>query len=80
MRETPWTVAESSALPPETKDAMLRQAKMGTWYDGWEPYCLTCDTMRRMDRKAYGFRCGSCGNMIAWDLTRLAESPLNRRR
>ena len=79
MRQTHWTVAESSALPPETKDAMLREAKMGTWYDGWEPYCMTCDTMRRMDKQEYGFRCSCCGNMIAWDLTRLAESPLNRK-
>jgi hypothetical protein len=79
MRTIPWTVTESSALPPATKDAMLREAKMGTWYDGWEPYCMTCDTMRRMDKEAFGFHCRCCGNMIAWDLTRLAESPLNRK-
>jgi hypothetical protein len=79
LRETPWTVAESSALPPETKDAMLRKAKPGTWYDGWQPYCGTCDSMGRMHQEAYGFRCGRCGNMIAWDMTRLVESPLNRR-
>jgi hypothetical protein len=78
-RDTPWTVAESSGLPPETKDAMLREAKPGTWYDNWHPYCGTCDTMARMHQEAYGFRCGYCGNMIAWDLPRLVESPLNRR-
>jgi len=82
MRETPWTQAESSALPPETKDAMLREAKPGTWYDGWRPYCgqeQTYCSMPRMVQEPYGFRCPECGNMIAWDLTRIAESPLNRK-
>lgn len=83
MRETPWTAAESSALPEEEKATMLRQAKLGTWYDGWKPYCgqvqARC-SMPRMTQEHYGFRCPECGNMIAWDLTRLAESPLNRKK
>lgn len=35
--------------------------------------------MPRMTPEPYGFRCPECGNMIAWDLTRIAESPLNRK-
>lgn len=73
------TVAEMSALPEETKLAMLKDAKSGTWYDGWQPYCMTCPTVMRMDTKEYGFRCSCCGNMIGWDCKRLVESPLNRR-
>ncbi|EKD22601.1 MAG: hypothetical protein ACD_84C00039G0008 [uncultured bacterium] len=71
------TVAESSALVPDVKLAMLQNAKPGTWYDDWKPYCGTCSTMQRMVKHEYGFRCAGCGNMIGWDLTRLVESPLN---
>ncbi len=75
----PWTVATSSALEESERLRLLKAAKGGTWYDGWQPYCGMCSTMQRMERKPYGFRCGSCRNMIAWDLTRLVESPLNAR-
>ena len=72
------TIAESEALPDETKVAMLRQAKPGTWYEGWKPYCCMCNSMARMQQHDYGFRCGNCNNLIGWDLTRLVESPLNK--
>ena len=72
-----WTVAESSALPEDEKLRMLKVAKRSPWYDDWHPYCLLCTgTMARMSKRAYGFKCEHCGNMIAWDLTRLAESPV----
>lgn len=74
-----WTVAESSALSDEQKLALLKEAKGGTWYDGWRPYCMMCSTMNRMLQHDYGFSCSCCGNMIAWDCTRLAESPFNRK-
>ena len=77
MRTTPWTVAESSALSDDVKLAMLKEAKGGTWYDDWQPYCGVCSTMQRMTKHNYGFECQCCKNMIGWDLTRLVESPLN---
>ena len=73
------TAKESSELSPETKIEILKGSKPGTWYDGWQPYCMMCSTMARMDKKDYGFKCSFCENMIGFDLYRLAESPLNRR-
>ena len=72
------TKAENEALTDAEKLERLKKAKLGTWYDGWQPYCLMCDTMARMTKMSYGFQCGKCGNMIGWNLTRLAESPLNK--
>lgn len=57
---------------------MLKEAKGGTWYDGWKPYCLRCRGLIRMDSKEYGFRCSRCTNQIGFDLIRLLESPLNK--
>jgi hypothetical protein len=74
------TVAQSIALPDEEKARMVREAKGGTWYDGWRPYCVAvrCTSgLQRMVTEAYGFRCTVCGNMIGWDCVRLIESPLN---
>lgn len=33
----------------------------------------------RMISTDYGFKCPSCGNMIGFNLTRLKESPLNKK-
>ncbi len=71
------SVKEMSELSEEDKLALLKEAKPGTWYDNWHPYCGTCDTMKRMIKESYGFRCSCCRNMIGWDLFRLKESPLN---
>ena len=38
-------------------------------YENWLPYCLVCKTMRRMEKKEYGYKCVSCHNEINWDLT-----------
>jgi hypothetical protein len=72
------TVAQMEALSSNEKLVMLKEAKSGTWYDGWKPYCMMCSTMQRMAEKNYGFECTKCKNMIGFDLTRLAESPLNK--
>ena len=72
------TVAENEAITDEEKLERLKKAKLGCWYDEWQPYCLMCATMARMTKMPYGFQCGTCQNMIGWNLTRLAESPLNK--
>jgi hypothetical protein len=67
-------------LSEEEKLSIVKAAKGGSWYYGWKPYCMipTCKSgLVRMAPTAYGFRCSSCGNMIGFDLKRLAESPLN---
>lgn len=69
---------ESAGLAEDMKLALLKTAKLGTWYDDWRPYCMMCSTMSRMTKHPYGFRCKSCGNMIGWNLMRLSDSPLNR--
>lgn len=73
----PLSIAESIALPEATKLELLKNAKMGAWYDGWRPYCGMCNTMSRMTQHDYGFQCRGCRNQIGWDLTRLKESPIN---
>jgi RecJ-like exonuclease len=30
----------------------------------WAPYCLVCDTMGRMTKTEYGFRCDGVGDMF----------------
>ncbi|HPT72129.1 MAG TPA: hypothetical protein PLE74_07585 [Candidatus Cloacimonadota bacterium] len=35
----------------------------------WRPYCLMCQSMGRMVKTEYGFRCPSCGNTIKPDMT-----------
>lgn len=72
------TVLENQNLSDEEKFERTKTAKGGTWYDGWQPYCMTCSTMARMRSESYGFRCTHCGNMIGFNLHRLQESPLNR--
>lgn len=76
------TIAENEALSEEEKLSQLKEAKFGTWYDGWQPYCTQSQTrcgshLDRMQKMPYGFRCRYCGNMIGWNLERLQESPLN---
>ena len=71
------TIAHQSSLSKEQKSNILRQAKGGSWYDGWQPYCLACRTMTRLSDRPYGFQCTCCKNMIGFNLVRLAESPLN---
>lgn len=70
------TKAYNEALPVEEQDRIIKESKGGTWYDGWRPYCLTCSTNQRMERKSYGHRCNSCGNMTGFHGYRLQESPL----
>ncbi len=76
------TVEENIALSDEEKLARLKEAKGGTWYDDWKPYCvqshIPCGSrLNRMVKMPYGFRCLYCGNMIGWNGHRLKESPLN---
>ena len=71
------TRAESAALPREQQIATLKEAKGGTWYDDWAPYCMVCTSMARMGERDYGFECRCCRNQIGWDLCRLTDSPLN---
>lgn len=71
------TKEQSAALPEDEKLRLLKAAKGGAWYDEWRPYCLVCPTTIRMSRQPYGFHCRRCGNMIGFNLTRLADSPLN---
>ena len=66
-------------LTPEQQLEMLKKAKGGTWYDGWQPYCGVCSIILRMKKKDYGFQCSCCNNMIGFDLTRVIESPLNKK-
>lgn len=73
------TVQENINLSDEEKLKRLKKAKGGTWYDGWQPYCCMCHYNGRMTPMSYGFCCPCCGNMIGFNLTRLKESPLNRR-
>jgi len=72
------TIAEYEAISEEERLKILKEAKGGTWYDGWQPYCTTCSTIMRMKSENYGFSCDHCGNMIGYDLCRVVESPLNR--
>lgn len=73
------TIKDNIQLTKEERLQTLKLAKGGTWYDNWKPYCLTCSTMNRMEQKEFGFKCNTCGNLIGWDLTRLLESPLNKK-
>lgn len=72
------TVQYMAALSDQQKLEMLKEAKGGTWYDDWHPYCMTCSYGGRMKKRDYGFQCPQCKNMIGWDCTRLQESPLNK--
>jgi len=81
------TIADNEVLTEAAKMATLKNAKLGAWYDGWRPYCFAeissgqyaCSNPR-MRQTSYGFHCPECGNMIGWNLVRLAESPLNMHR
>lgn len=55
--------------------AMIAAARGCEPYAGWQPYCLRCSTMRRMDRTTTGFRCSCCKNNIGFNLQRLPDSP-----
>lgn len=35
----------------------------------WRPYCCRCDTMKRMEKTEYGYKCACCGNEINSDMT-----------
>ena len=71
------TIKYNSTLSSEEKLNRLKEAKGGTWYDGWKPYCCVCSYNGRMISQEYGFKCPHCGNMIGFNLQRLQESPLN---
>jgi hypothetical protein len=53
-------------LPPEAKDP------------NWRPYCLMCDTMLRMTKESYGYKCQMCRNEINHDLTHHHPEPQRR--
>lgn len=72
------TVKENEQLSIEEKMRRVKEAKGGTWYNNWKPYCCACSYSDKMIPMPYGFRCPECGNMIGWNLTRLQESPLNK--
>ena len=72
------SVLDNTSLSKEEQARRLKKAKMGTWYNGWRPYCVHCSFNGRMTPKEYGFECPSCGNMIGFNLNRLKESPLNK--
>lgn len=73
------TVKYNESLSEDEKIKTLKNAKGGTWCEGWKPYCLNCSSNQRMLEKSYGFICVNCQNMIGWDLTQLEESPLNNK-
>lgn len=70
------TLKQNIDLPEKEKLRRLKEAKGGTWYDGWRPYCMMCNRSDRMVSEPYGFKCPQCGNMIGFNLKRLKESPL----
>jgi tRNA(Ile2) C34 agmatinyltransferase TiaS len=72
------TVAFNESLTEQERLRILKEAKGGSWYDGWKPYCMVCNYTGRMDSRNYGFRCPKCENMIGFNLERLKESPLNK--
>lgn len=72
------TIQDNLDLSDDEKIRRLKEAKFGTWYDGWKPYCMMCSYNDRMVPMSYGFKCPSCGNIIGFNLTRLQESPLNK--
>lgn len=72
------TVQDNNSLTEEEKLKRVKEAKGGTWYDGWRPYCMMCDYGGRMTQHSYGFQCPKCRNLIGWNLKRLQESPLNK--
>lgn len=57
------TIQDNVTLSEEEKLRRVKEAKGGTWYEDWKPYCMTC---------SYN------GHMIGFNLTRLQESPLNK--
>lgn len=69
------TLKQNIDLPEKEKLRRLKEAKGGTWYDGWRPYCMMCNRSDRMVSEPYGFKCPQCGNMIGFNLKRLKESP-----
>ena len=71
------TIEENETLGPQERLEILMDAKGGTWYNGWKPFCLNCSCSQRMEQTSFGFKCPKCKNLIGWDLTRLQESPLN---
>lgn len=73
------TIKENENLSEEEKLNRLKKAKIGEVYDGWTPYCIMCNRSPRMISMSYGFVCPDCGYMIGFNLTRLQESPLNKK-
>jgi hypothetical protein len=45
-------------------------------YEGWNPYCLVCDTMLRMMPIDGGWKCDMCRNEIGLDLQHKSGSPV----
>lgn len=37
------TLKQNIDLPEKEKLRRLKEAKGGTWYDGWRPYCMMCN-------------------------------------
>lgn len=37
----------------------------------WLPYCLMCDTLKRMERTGDTFKCRKCGNVVDEDMKKV---------
>ena len=37
-------------------------------YEGWSPYCLKCNTVKRMKATTFGWQCVACNNPIGRNL------------
>jgi hypothetical protein len=47
-------------------------------YPGWQPYCLVCASMARMEPRDYGWQCLDCHNTIKHDLTHYDLPTISR--
>lgn len=45
-------------------------------YEGWEPYCMKCDTIKRMDKTEDGWQCSNCRIKIGKHLYRIGNVKL----
>ena len=55
------TLKQNIDLPEKEKLRRLKEAKGGTWYDGWRPCCMMCNRSDRMVSEPYGFSVHSVG-------------------
>lgn len=73
------TKAYNEGLTAEQVLSILKEAKGGSWYDGWVPYCIMRNpdgsyakcSSPRMHKMPWGFKCPDCGNEIGFNLKRI---------